>query len=395
MYVAKAVSILLVFRLSAEEFFMVFTPSIRRAFVVAAALGMFIAGCGSGESNPTSSDSGGQTSEASDRSTVEEASAGTEAESAAPSAAPVAVTMAVQEGAASNLPMAVARDQGMFEAQGLEVEYIPLAGNALLPAITSGDVQFFSQAVQIVGTAIQQDVQLRFFCGGSDTNWTVVMAPTSSDLPSTADGATWQESLQSLEGSTLGVAALGATQENWARSLMNAAGMDEDSITLVPVGVGPSAIAALDGGQVDAILGYSFIKEQLLAAGDTEQLFAFDETGPDGLGDQMNTGMVADVAWLDANPDVAQRICAAFGEAMSWFQDPANETELRAILAGPDFGITDETVQDQIMSPDGVLTYFSPEVDCARLERAADFFVEFGTFQAEPVIDCETAVWSP
>lgn len=366
-----------------------------RALVIVAAVGLVAAGCGGGASTPASPGSGDATSDASEGSASEGSTATSAGESAAPSVAPAAVTMAVQEGAASNLPMAVARDQGLFAAEGLEVEFVPLAGSALLPAITSGDVQFFSQAVQIVGTAIQQDVQLRFFCGGSDTNWTVVMAPTSSDLPTTADGATWQESLQSLEGSTLGVAALGATQEHWIRSLMNAAGMDEDSITLVPVGVGPSAIAALDGGQVDAILGYSFIKEQLLAAGDTEQLLAFDETGTDVLGDQMNTGMVADQAWLDANPDVATRLCDAFGNAMSWFQDPANADNLREILAGPDFGITDTSVQDEIVAPDGVLTYFSPEIDCERLERASQFFVDFGTFEAEPPINCDTAVWSP
>lgn len=305
------------------------------------------------------------------------------------------LSMGIQEGAGSNLPSVVAREIGAFEEQGLDVEFVPLAGSALLGAVASGDIQFFSQAVQLVGQAIQSDVQLRFFCGSYPTNWSTILVPTAAGLTSTEEGATWQEALASLEGSTLGVAALGATQEHWILSLLRGAGVDEDALTLVPVGVGPSAVAALQGGQVDAVIGYSFINQQLAATGETEVLLTFDETGPEFLGDQMNTGFVAPLSWLEENPETADAVCTALGDAMAWAADEANAEQLGEILAGPDFGIDDPAVRDEILASDGILPNFSPEIDCERLERAADFFVEFGTFDPEPPISCETAVWEP
>lgn len=306
----------------------------------------------------------------------------------------VTLSMGVQEGSGSNLPAVVAQQEGIFAAHGLEVEFVPLAGSALLGAITSGDIQFFNQAVQLVGQAIQSNVELRFFCGNYPTNWSTLLVPTSAGLTSTAEGATWQEALQQLEGATLGVAALGATQEHWLVSLLGGAGLDEEALTLVPVGVGPPAIAAFQSGQVDALIGYSFINQQLLAEGETEVLMTFDETGPEYLGEQMNTGWAAPLSWLEENPEVAEQLCTALGEAMEWFQDEANHPRLHEILAGPDFAIDDEAVREEILDPDGILGSFSTEIDCDRLERAANFFVEFGTFQPDPPINCETAVWS-
>lgn len=358
-----------------------------RVWMTLLLLAAFLAGCSSDTTTtPSDVQSEEQTAQApSDAAAVE----GEPTAPAAPAETTV-VRMGIQEGAGSNLPPIIAVQEGIFAEHGLEVEFVPLQGSALLSSIVSGSVDFFSQAPQLAATASQQGADLRFFCGNVPSNWTSVMAPVESDLPSTADGASWEEVMQALEGKRVGLAALGATQEFWIRALADEAGADVNTMTLTPIGVGPAAIAALDGGQIDAFLGYPFLEQQLVARGDVEVLFPFAEEGP--LAGEMITGWIGAGEWLDANAATATAICDSLGEAMAFFQDEGNRDTVDAVLE-QQFGIADAGVREEVLDG-GVLDVFDPELHCDRLEQAVSVFSEFGAAAAGSDLSCDTLFWS-
>ena len=169
------------------------------------------------EPAPAATEEGTSAPTASEAATPTDAATATEVATEAAAAPPEQPVVQAGDpgGAGSNLPSIIASQQGFFEERGLTVEFVPLQGSALLSSIVSGSVQFFSQAPQLAAMAQSQGANLQFFCGNVPSNWTSVMAPADSGLPSTADGASWEEVILSLEGQRLGLSALGATQEFW------------------------------------------------------------------------------------------------------------------------------------------------------------------------------------
>jgi NitT/TauT family transport system substrate-binding protein len=308
----------------------------------------------------------------------------------APAQGTAKVQMAIQEGALSNLPAVVAQEQGLFKKHKLDVEFVPMQGGAVLSSLVSGAVQFVSQAPQLVGTAQEQGQDLRFFCPGVGSNWSVLAAPKSANLPSTASGADWQTVVRSLKGKKVGVAALGATQEQWMNGLVKGAGLAKGDITLVPVGVGPPAIAALDSEQVDAVLTQPSAEQALVARGDISALYHLDEAGP--FASEMLTGYVASGKWLDANPEVAKRLCAAMTEAVTFFQDPANKTTVDGLLAST-FAVKAPEAREAILASDGPITKFQRDLDCTGLEHAITNLQRSGTLKpaGNP---CKTMLWN-
>jgi ABC-type nitrate/sulfonate/bicarbonate transport system substrate-binding protein len=300
------------------------------------------------------------------------------------------VQMAIQEGALSNLPAVVAQEQGIFRKHRLDVEFVPMQGGAVLSSVVSGAVQFVSQSPQIVGTARQQGQDLQFFSGGVRSNWSVLAAQKSAGLPATSDGADWKAVIQGLKGKKVGIAALGATQEQWMNGLIKGAGLARDDITLVPVGVGAPAIAALDSKQVDAVLTQPSAEQALVARGDISILQRLDEGGP--FAGEMLTGYIASAKWLDSHADVAKRLQQSLAEATQYFQDPANAKTIDALLIKT-FGVKAPEARQAILASDGPISKFDTAADCAGLERAISNLEQAGTLKptSEP---CKTMLWT-
>jgi NitT/TauT family transport system substrate-binding protein len=300
------------------------------------------------------------------------------------------VQMAIQEGALSNLPAVVAQEQGMFRKHKLDVEFVPMQGGSVLSSVVSGAVQFVSQSPQIVGTAQQQGQDLQFFSGGVRSNWSVLAAPKSAGLPSTSDGADWKAVIGALKGKKVGIAALGATQEQWMNGLIKGAGLAKKDITLVPVGVGAPAIAALDSKQVDAVLTQPSAEQALVARGDISILQRLDEAGP--FAGEMLTGYIASAKWLDSHADVAKRVQQSLAEATTYFQDPANAKVIDALLVKV-FGVKAPEARQSILAADGPISKFEGGVDCSGLQRAVTNLQHAGTLK--PAGDpCKSMVWT-
>lgn len=141
------------------------------------------------------------------------------------------------------VPYEVTRAQNFFQQQGLEVELVyTRGGNAAMQALIGGAVDY---------AATSFDVAVQAFAKGGD----IRRFATTGRLPlfalAVAPGKVGEISdIKGLEGSTVGVSALGNADHTLILFLLQQAGADATSVSFAVLG--PNLFEALRRGQVDA-----------------------------------------------------------------------------------------------------------------------------------------------
>ncbi|MEN3931693.1 ABC transporter substrate-binding protein [Microvirga sp. W0021] len=143
---------------------------------------------------------------------------------------------------------AVPKQLGYFSQEGLEVSILQTSGStAALQALVSGsaDVAYASSAS--IAAAIDKGAQLRAFAGIT-VQWPYFIGvPPGSPIKKISD----------LKGKKVGVISLASASYADLQANLKIAGLSEEDVSIVPVGAGARAAAALKSGQVDAIDSYS------------------------------------------------------------------------------------------------------------------------------------------
>src|SRR5690606_21328287 len=80
------------------------------------------------------------------------------------------------------------------------------------------------------------------------------------------EGSEYQD-IASLEGAKIGIASVASTSEFLLRASLDSAGVDPDSVELVPTGFGPTSVAAVQSGEVDAAFYSPSVFDLLKAQG--------------------------------------------------------------------------------------------------------------------------------
>ncbi len=134
---------------------------------------------------------------------------------------------------------------GFFRSEGLKVAIQPTGGSpevARLVAAGQGDIGIAGAEATIISVAKGLPVR-DVFCIQQKMIYSVGV-PESGSLRSAAD----------LKGKRIGVQSLAASPVFVARAILREAHLDpERDVTLVPIGVGAQAVAAVKSGQVDAV----------------------------------------------------------------------------------------------------------------------------------------------
>ena len=143
---------------------------------------------------------------------------------------------------ASNGPVWVAADQGLFDKYGLDVQIVHGRGASPIQALAGGTVELghFAGA-----SAISANL------GGSDlvfvaaqTNYVVLSIWTRKDSPI--------RSLADLAGKSIGVSAPGSATHTTTRAALRKAGVADKDMKFVHHGALPEIFVSLDRGLVDA-----------------------------------------------------------------------------------------------------------------------------------------------
>lgn len=289
------------------------------------------------------------------------------------------------------LPLTVAEQLGYFKDEGLEVKISDFkGGSAALRAVVGGSADVVSGAYE---HTINLQAKKQYFQA-----FALQGRLPQIVLGITASRAANFHSFKDLKGMKIGVTAPGSSTHNLVKQLLAKAGLDPDkSVSIVGVGTGATAMAAIKSKEIDALSNVDPIMTKLEREGavkivaDTRTVKGTREI----WGAPLPAGcLYAPVEFVRKNPGTVQALTNAIVRADRWIAK-ASATDVakvvpEAYLLGDRalYMFTYDNVKEAI-SPDGMISEagakatlaalrtFEPSVKSARIDLAQTYTNKF------------------
>lgn len=202
---------------------------------------------------------------------------------------------------------AVPKQLGWFRREGLNVSLIKANGStAALQAVASGSADVAYASSLNIAAAIDKGLPIKAFAGIT-VQWPYFIGvPPNSPIKKVAD----------LKGKRVGVISLASASFGDLKANLKIAGLSETDVTVVPVGAGARAAAALKAGEVDAIDSYSDSFTVMKQNGVDLTLLP----RPAQMAKLFSVTMATSVATLKNNPDALARFARAAYQGMIYTQ---------------------------------------------------------------------------
>jgi ABC-type nitrate/sulfonate/bicarbonate transport system substrate-binding protein len=215
----------------------------------------------------------------------------------------------------------VARDQGLFRRQGLDVDLVYVASAPVaLASIAHGDSQINTGSTSgaILG-AMAGGLDLVFIAGlVNKLTGTIVTAP---DIKTPAD----------LKGKTIGVTSIGGG--NWVFTMLALEHWKldpkRDSINIRVIGNDAVRVQAITSGTIDATQLSTYSYGTTLKRQGYRILAELPDLGIPYQG----TTVFARRSFVNQYPEVVEKVLAAIVEAIAFIQEPANKAAVMRSLA--------------------------------------------------------------
>src|SRR5664279_3376023 len=159
------------------------------------------------------------------------------------------------------LPLTIAETQGYFKAEGLEVTVADFAGGSrALQALVGGSADIVSGAFEhTINMQIKGQRLRAFVLQGRAPQ--IVLGINPKTMPN-------YKSPVDLKGKKLGVTAPGSSTQVLANFVLAKAGLKPSDVSIIGVGAGNGAVAAMRAGQIDAISNLDPVITLLSRSGD-------------------------------------------------------------------------------------------------------------------------------
>jgi len=267
-------------------------------------------------------------------------------------------------------PLIVAQELGLFEKDGLEVEFLPPSDPSIVPrAVASGQAE--------IGIHYQPNLYLDHAAGVPLVRFGTLVETPLNTLTVLADGPI--SSVKELEGKRIGFSVSGFEDAMLGR-MLEAAGVDKSSVELINVNfaLSPSLIS----GQVDATIGgfRNFELTQMRLEGHEGKSFFPEEHGVP----------VYDELIFVTRPDLVEddrlrRFLGAVEQGAIHLTNHPDESWKLFIGAYPDL---DDELNRQAWTD--TLPRFAKRpfaLDRARYARFGAFMAESGLIEAAPAVE--------
>jgi NitT/TauT family transport system substrate-binding protein len=225
------------------------------------------------------------------------------------------------------LPLTLADRLGYFRDEGLDVEINDFPGGSrALQALIGHSADVVSGAYEhtIVMQTLAQKVQAFVLQG---------MNP-GLELGIRKDRAADYAWAKDLKGMKIGVSAPGSSTHMLVNHLLASVGLRQDDVSIIGVGTGPSAVAAMRSGEIDALSGVEPVMTLLERSGDIKIVVeTITEKGVrDVFGGSMPAAtLYARADFIEQNPHTVQALTNAIVRALLWLQHSTTEDVLNTV----------------------------------------------------------------
>lgn len=261
------------------------------------------------------------------------------------------------------LPAKLTEQLGFFKDEGVDVKLLTepsgaTAENVLIAGQVQGVVGFYDHTItlQAQGKCIESVVQL-------------AKVPGEAEVVSTAAAATLTGP-KDFKGKKLGVTSQGSSTDYLTQYLASKSGFKTGAdYTTVKAGAGPTFLAALSNGGIDAGMTTDPTIAQVVDKGLGKVMIDMrtEEGTRAALGGLYPAAsMYMDCAYVDAHPDVVQKVVNAFVKTQKWIasHQPADiAAKMPADYAGGDQALYVESIKNSspMFTADGLMPKGGPE----------------------------------
>jgi len=260
------------------------------------------------------------------------------------------------------LPLTVAEVRGYLKDEGLDVTIADFAGGSrALQALIGGSADIVSGAFEHTINMQVKGQRLRAFVlqGRAPQIVLGINPKTMPNFKSVAD----------LKGKKLGVTAPGSSTNVLANFVLAKVGLKPGDVSIIGVGTGSGAVAAIRSGQIDAISNLDPVITLLVRSGD---LKIVSDTRVVAEADRVFGGpmpaacLYTQQTFLDKNPQTAQALANAIVRANKWIQGAGPAEIIKAVpesyLLGDRAVYIDAFLAAKgALSPDGMFPEAGPE----------------------------------
>jgi len=233
------------------------------------------------------------------------------------------VTIAVGGGAClCYLPTMLAKQLGEYEKAGVNVEIADFKGGSQsLAAVIGGSADvvsgYFDHCVNLA--AKKQDLQA-FVVYDRYPGLALVVSPKQTATI---------KSVKDLAGKNVGVSAPGSSTDFFLKYLLHKNGVDPNGVAVVGVGLGATAVAAMEQGKVDAAVLLDPAVTVLQGRNADLRILSDTRTAKDTLdvfgGEYPGGALYTKASWIAAHPKETQALTNAIVNTLKWIHSHTPE----------------------------------------------------------------------
>jgi NitT/TauT family transport system substrate-binding protein len=238
-------------------------------------------------------------------------------------AAQTKVTIAIGGGSClCYLPTVLAQQLGEYEKAGLAVELVDLkGGSSALKAVLGGSADvvsgYFDHCVNLA--AKKQEMQ-SFVVYDRYPGLVLVVSPShNAEI----------KSIKDLAGKKVGVTAPGSSTDFFLKYLLKKNGVDASDVAVIGVGIGATAVAAMQQGQIDAAVMLDPSVTVLQGSHPDLRILSDTRTQKDTLdvfgGEYPGGSLYSTTAWVNSHEKEAQALTNAILNTLAWIHSHSPE----------------------------------------------------------------------
>lgn len=236
------------------------------------------------------------------------------------------------------LPLTLAERLGFFKDEGLDVQILDFAGGSKsLQAMMGGSADVVAGGFDHVIILRARGQKLKAFVQ--------MVATPSLELGISKERAASYHSPRDLKGMKVGVTAPGSSTNIFVNHLLASVGLSPDDVSFIGVGTGPTAVAAMRAGQIDAIANVEpaitmlersgFMKVVIETTTERGCRAVFGELLPAG-------SLYTKEEFIQRNPLAAQALVNAMVRALKWLGNASGDDVLKAVP--PEYALGDRSL---------------------------------------------------